>query len=65
MSARYARERKHSALELLEKARHKAREIFDRQVYPPVVLTCSQCSPLQATSTFKPPGRALDQRGIE
>ena len=35
MSARYARERKHSALELLEKARHKARDIFDRQVDPP------------------------------
>ena len=32
VSARYARERKHSALELLEKARHKARDIFDRQV---------------------------------
>ena len=35
VSARYARERKHSALELLEKARHKARDIFDRQVCPP------------------------------
>ena len=30
--ARYARERKHSALELLEKSRHKARDIFERQV---------------------------------
>ena len=37
VSARYARERKHSALELLEKARHKARDIFDRQVCPQVV----------------------------
>ena len=32
VSARYARERKHSALELLEKSRHKARNIFERQV---------------------------------
>ena len=38
VSARYARERKHSALELLEKARHKARDIFDRQVCPPVII---------------------------
>ena len=39
VSARYARERKHSALELLEKSRHKARDIFDRQVRP--LLHCS------------------------
>ena len=32
VSARYARERKHSALELLEKSRHKAQDIFERQV---------------------------------
>ena len=32
VSARYARERKHSALELLEKSRRKARDIFERQV---------------------------------
>ncbi len=46
VSARYARERKHSALELLEKARHKARDIFDRQVgylpYTWTVLTDQQ-----------------------
>ena len=43
VSARYARERKHSALELLEKARHKARNVFDRQVCP-LALTNSVLS---------------------
>ena len=68
VSARYARERKHSALELLEKARHKARNVFDRQVCPlaltnsvesrAVLLVCDRWACLQM---YCPPSPVPDK----